>query len=98
MTVQTQNRLSNCHTFTVMQFIMLSFKHQTNKPTAISVEHNQRKEKHKTSELLKIVNALWYFFTFKIIPYLYSALPVPSNHMHFHYVYNLYLATSLPLP
>jgi len=32
-----ENCLSNCHTFTVTQFIVLSFKHQTNKPTAISV-------------------------------------------------------------
>ena len=34
------NRLSNCHTFTVRRFILLPFKHQTNKPTAISAQHN----------------------------------------------------------
>jgi hypothetical protein len=35
----------------------LSFKHQTNKPTAISTQHNQWKEKHKTLELQITFNA-----------------------------------------
>jgi hypothetical protein len=52
-----ENRLSNCHTFTVRPFILLSFKHQTNKPTAISTEHNQWQQKHKTSELQTTVTA-----------------------------------------
>jgi len=52
-----ENRLSDCHTFTVRRFILLSFKHQTNKPTAISVQHNQWQYKHKTSELQTTVTA-----------------------------------------
>ena len=47
----TFHNLSNCNTFTVRRFILLSFKHQTHKPTAISVEHNQWEMKHKTSKL-----------------------------------------------
>ena len=47
------NRLSDCHTFIVRRFIVLSFKHQTNKPTAISVEQNRRKERGTTLELKK---------------------------------------------
>jgi len=42
---------SNCHNFIVRRFILLPFKHQTNKPTAISAQHNQWKQKHKTAEL-----------------------------------------------
>jgi hypothetical protein len=45
--IRSVNRLSNCHTFTVSLFILLSFKHQPTKPTAISVEQNQWKEKDK---------------------------------------------------
>jgi len=51
------NRPSDCHTFTVRRFILFSFKHQTNKPTAITEEHNQWKQKHKISELQSTVIA-----------------------------------------
>jgi len=43
-----ENRLSDCHTFNVRRFIELSLKNHTNKPTAVSVEQNQWKEKCKT--------------------------------------------------
>jgi len=49
------NPLSDCHAFTVRRFIVLSFKHQTNKPTAMSAEHNQWKENDKNSELSTFV-------------------------------------------
>ena len=45
-----ENRLPDCHTFTVMQFILLSFKHQTNKPTAISVNTTNDSTNTKPSQ------------------------------------------------
>ena len=51
------NHLSDCHTFTVRQYILLPFKHQTNKPTAISAQHNQWQYKHNTAEVRTSVTA-----------------------------------------
>jgi hypothetical protein len=46
------------HTFTVKRFILLSFKHQTNKQTAIPVEQKQWQQKHIYSELQTTVTAV----------------------------------------
>ena len=48
-----ENRLSNCHTFIVQLFTVLFINIKPNKPTAISVEHNQGQWKHKTAEIQK---------------------------------------------
>ena len=82
-----ENRLSNCHTFIVMLYILFSFKHQTNKPIPLTVERNQWKEKAKISELRKYSKQVDILFhnTNKILSP-YNAPLLPPNHQYTHYI------------
>ena len=51
-TLVCANRLSVCHTFTVRRFILLFFKHQTNKTTAKSVEQNTKFQNYEQQSLM----------------------------------------------